>query len=611
MNSSARAPTPVRSPSLSDLLHAACRTTAATAVPSPPLLAHKRPRVPRASKHVIVIDDDDEEEEKEEKNKKKEGGGGGGECWATAWQPRTGAELAVSVVKQREVRRVLCAALDVAQPPSPARPALVLLSGPPGCGKTALVRVLAAELRCDVLEYATPAGSPSGVPGPSRLDAFRAWLLLAGRSCSLPLVSSTASSSVTATTQQQRKRLLLLEDLPFVTAEQSGAFRACVEAHLCRAGACPLVAVVDEQDPYYAGGAGGAAAAVLQRVASTQPGAVAVAVHAVTDRRMGAVLQRLARAHGLALAPAALAALVRDAHGDVRSALNMLQFATASGRRGSSVSSQGQQGQQEQEQEQQEQQGTEGGRDASLSLFHAVGRVLKAERVPETGALRAAPRDVLAAVAAVPPDAFVDCCLENSTDAFAALDQLCAVLDDLSLADTLVRSSTTSGGSRAPHTPGAVADDIRALLGVTAFMHHHVRDSSSTKGGGAQPKRRALWRQVVRRGLAARQALADLVPALVPADGGTEALVSTEEIEDSDDDEGDDSRQMPPATVQQSQEEQQVEEDAPDFLWLPSTTTAVQEVYPFAVHLPHTAVFEQCSRVRDAVEPRPGECLDF
>lgn len=540
-----------------------------------------------------MIDDDDEEGEEEEE---KEGREKKGECWVDAWRPRTAAELAVSVVKQREVRRVLGAALDVARPPSPARPALVLLSGPPGCGKTALVRVLAAELRCDVLEYAdAPNASARGIDAlpkaraPSRLDAFCAWLVAAGRCCDLPLA---ASGQQQQQQRRQRRRLLLLEDLPFVTSEQSGVFRACIEAHMCRAGACPLVAVVDEQDAFCGGSGGSAAAGVLQRLASTHPGGVAVAVHAVTDRRMTAVLQRLACAHGLALAPAALAAAVRDAHGDVRSALNALQFAACG--TGTDAGA-----------------GT-GARDAALSVFHAVGRVLKAERDPATGALRTAPPAVLAAVAAVPPDVFVDCCSENSTDAFASLPQLCAVLDDLSLADTLSRPSSGSSGGRtaAARTHGrATADEIRTLLSITALMHHHVRESTTSSGGGsgARPKRGALWGPVVRRCQAARHALAELVSALVPADGGTPALASTEDIEDSDDDgDGDSTRPQPPAV-----QEEQEEEDAPDYVWLPSTATAVLEVYPFAVHLPHTAVHAQCSRVRAAVVPRPGPCLDF
>ena len=544
---------------------------------------------------------------------------GGKGCWTEMFRPRKGCDLAVSIVKQNEVRKCLALALDRTKPQT-MRHTLLLLNGPAGCGKTALIRVLADEMDCEIIEFSNVANASSldvnSVPtalGASRMEQFATWLMMAGRSGSLSL-SSTSSSAPKK--NGNKKKLLLLEDLPYVTRDYSEDFRRMLMSHMSYPGAYPLVAIIDEQDPYYyVGATGNTAASVLQRVANTHPNGIEIPVHAVTDKRMTTLLQRFSTEHLLSLSRSTIASIVAEAHGDIRSAINMIQFASCSPTKSPEMIDSGLWSQYS--------------RDTSLSFMHAVKRVLKAERVEGSDELKRPAEDILAMLSTTPPDSFIDCCFENCTDSFSSLDQLCNTFDDLSLADTFVRGNSSTylnahpfdkksdgggvGNNKAvvQKNFGLVSGEIKTLVGLTAFMLHHRLDDSQSQHSwhGYRGKFRIAWPAVVRRCENSRREMASILPLLIPEDPSDEPS-DVEDIEDDDDDDGTNEPISSHAKETKSPNNAQPCDDE-EFIWIPSSLTSMLEVYPFAIHIPGSTVYLHCHRIQDAVQPRLSSYLDF
>ena len=73
--------------------------------------------------------------------------------WVDSHEPRSSAELAVHKKKVEEVRHWLektDASLQLGLPPTPR---MLVVTGPPGCGKSTTLRVLARELGFEVCEW--------------------------------------------------------------------------------------------------------------------------------------------------------------------------------------------------------------------------------------------------------------------------------------------------------------------------------------------------------------------------------------------------------------------------------------------------------------------------
>ena len=157
--------------------------------------------------------------------------------WVDKHAPRTSAELAVHKKKVEEVRAWLQradASLQLGLPPTPR---MLVLSGPPGSGKSTMLRVIAEELHYELCEWIEPRTDafvaaadrpfdPDRAPYESRMTQFGTFLRSSLRTLSLTVTSAgsgggaaaASSSTATAASSGYRRRLVVLDELPNTSA---------------------------------------------------------------------------------------------------------------------------------------------------------------------------------------------------------------------------------------------------------------------------------------------------------------------------------------------------------------------------------------------------------
>ncbi|KAM9743160.1 cell cycle checkpoint protein RAD17 isoform 1-T1 [Menidia menidia] len=321
------------------------------------------------------------------------------EPWVERYSPRTQAELAVHKKKIEEVENWIRAHTDT------PKGGILILTGPSGCGKTATVQVLSMELGVRVQEWTNPSA-----PEPfsstrhdwktngfsSQLGQFQEFLLRAHKYNCLKMKGDAGATE---------KKLVLVEDFPNQFYRQPGSLHAILR-HFVRSSRCPLLFVVSDSPS-----GNGSFRSLFPRELQEELGIACISFNPVAPTTMMKVLNSiLAQEAGRQSCRGmsrpdqpALESLCSGSSGDVRSAINSLQFlclpdaslekespwpkqkaAPPQGRRAPALTNQRMK--RCKRGKEQEDLPAVGGRDVSLVLFRALGKVLHCKREHPSGA---------------------------------------------------------------------------------------------------------------------------------------------------------------------------------------------------------------------------------
>lgn len=314
-------------------------------------------------------------------------------------------------------------------------PGLLLLSGPPGCGKTTTVKTLAHELGIEVTEWTTPTPvlwaehlqqRAAGIPGPysSKLDDFEDFVSHAKLS-TLPLQLSqapaTPASGATqrftigrlkaphgnhafATEQQSlsqtalqpgisARKLLLIEDMPHYADGHQRQRLADLLGSIARLPKCRVVIMATAstaQGPQDRSSAVTASQGLHKDIAAAidAAGATHITFNPVTKPNIEKALKTIAGATGLQLDADLLSRTADGASGDLRNAVEALQLAAAgvplnakAAHNHKSKARRAKKGKTEAKLPTVAASHQSFGKDTGLALFHALGKILYNKRL--------------------------------------------------------------------------------------------------------------------------------------------------------------------------------------------------------------------------------------
>ncbi|XP_077981912.1 cell cycle checkpoint protein RAD17-like [Glandiceps talaboti] len=458
------------------------------------------------------------------------------EIWADIHKPKTQGELAVHKKKIAEVETWLHQHSPGGSTRGKSSP-ILLLTGPAGAGKTATIHVLCNEIGLEIHEWINPVTStfePStsrrhhdfipigGFTSESQQTLFQDFLLRANRYNTLQIFDN--SSGLT-------KKIILVEDMPNVFFRDSYSFHDILRKYSAT-GRCPLVFIVSDSF-----GGESAIRDLFPKDLQQSIGVENISFNPVAPTSLMKTLTKISQneanqGHKTFTMPSkdTLEELVSVSAGDIRGAINALQFtclqdpsvasyfasiAKPSFTKKKSFSGKPQKSlptAKRKDSRHKDESGSHGnmpaigGRDHSMFLFRALGKILYCKRDPkeedkpalpphlarhERDPLNFVPEDVVERTH-LSSEYFTSYLHQNYLDFYTDIEDIVDASHYLSDADHLTIDWASRSSLRE-------YSSCVAARGVIHCNSARGRSGSTSGGGGWKPLHKPQWFEVNRK----------------------------------------------------------------------------------------------------------------
>ena len=388
------------------------------------------------------------------------------------YTPETSAELTVSEASVSTFREWLNSVK------SHTNRRILIISGPSGAGKTAMVRVVSKEQRIDTIEYSPYSSSSSAMArynnnnnegnayAASGVEDFRSWVLRAAKGPSI--LSGCAL------------RLLVVEDFPFINSENSLKFRGVFADYVRLPRAMPMVVILSDSERFsrHGGSSGGSKTSMACSIVSSfllpasemNPFVDSMKVNPVTLKKMRQALTKVSAKFGVKLPMSAVTDIAAECGKDIRSAMNMLQFSRFDFKDKMNCR-----------------------KDMEVSLFHGAGKILHprfrdlssatssmTSSSSTTKKEKSYPENfLLECSGGVKPHQIVECAVENMYGFMSNVDNLADAWEAISLGDAIggCGSGSSSRGGRSRQGHGKIAEEAQLLVASYGIMNNITEES--------------------------------------------------------------------------------------------------------------------------------------